>query len=127
MINTDNDRLAKTLKFKIVKQQKDFAEVEAVAQEAFLNGVDIAHGGFLFSLADYASALASNTQERVAISSGASIDFIEPVFPDSEIVAVAEILAGNAKTGVYQVRITDKQTRQKNFALFRSRVVYKQA
>ena len=127
MINTDNDRLARTLNFKIVKQQKDFAEVEAVAQEAFLNGVDIAHGGFLFSLADYASALASNTKERIAISSGASIDFIEPVLPDSEIVAIAEILADNAKTGVYQVRITDKQTRQKNFALFRSRVIYKQA
>ncbi len=125
MINTDNDKLARTLKFVVLTQQQDYAEVEAVALEPFLNGVDIAHGGFLFSLCDYASALASNTEERIAISSGASIDYIEPVLPNSEIVAIAQKIAGNAKTGVYQVYITDNQTRAKRFVSFHSRVVYK--
>ena len=126
MINTQNDRFAKTLKFSVTVQRDGFAEVEAVAEEAFLNGVDIAHGGFLFSLCDYASALASNTESRIAISSGASIDYIEPVQPNECIIAIAELLSANAKTGVYQVYITDKATRSKRFALFRSRVVFKQ-
>ena len=125
MINTDNDRLANTLKFKLLAQRQDYAEVEALALEPFLNGVDIAHGGFLFSLCDYASALASNTEERIAISSSASIDFIEAVVPNSEIIAVAQVLTSNQKTGVYQVYITDKQTRSKRFATFHSRVIYK--
>ena len=126
MINTQNDRLAKTLNLLAITQRDGFAEVEAVAEEAFLNGVDIAHGGFLFSLCDYASALASNTENRIAISSGASIDYLEPVSPNESIIAVAELISANAKTGVYQVYITDKSTRTKRFALFRSRVIFKQ-
>lgn len=127
MINTDRDRLARTLNFNVAFQRVDCAEVSARADEPFLNGVDIAHGGFLFALCDYASALASNTQSRAAITSASSIDFIEPVLPGTEILAVAELVAATPKTGVYRAFVTDAATRSKRFAVFNTRVVYKPA
>ena len=126
IVNTDRDRLAKTLKFAVLEQRPDYAEVRAVVEDAFLNGVDIAHGGFLFSLCDFACALASNTPERVAITSNSNIDFIGPVKPNETVLAFAELVAGNEKTGVYQVMITDLG-QAKRYAVFRSRVVYKRA
>ena len=125
MINTDRDRLARTLNFRIAVQREDSAEVLARADEPFLNGVNIAHGGFLFALCDYASALASNTETRTAITSASSIDFIEPALPGAELLAVAELSASTPKTGVYRVYITDAQTRTKRFAVFTTRVVFK--
>ncbi len=126
MPNTDNDRLAKTLKFKILTQRKDFAEVEAVVEDAFLNGVDIAHGGFLFSLCDYTLALAANTDERIAISSSGTIEYINAVPPNTELVAVCNLLVGAKKSGYYEVKVYDK-LRENVFCIFHSRAIYKPA
>ena len=52
MPNTDNDRFAKELGFRVVSTSKDTAVVVANVKERFLNGVNIAHGGFIFSLCD---------------------------------------------------------------------------
>ena len=49
MPNTDNDRFAKELGFRVVSTSVESASVVANVQERFLNGVDIAHGGFIFT------------------------------------------------------------------------------
>ena len=99
MTNTDGDKFARALAFKPLVQRAGYAEASAEVSPETLNGVGIAHGGFLFSLSDYASALAANTPERLAISSGALIDYIEPVPAGASIVAVASVDAENAKSG----------------------------
>ena len=35
IVNTDRDRLAKTLKFAVLEQRPDYAEVRAVVEDAF--------------------------------------------------------------------------------------------
>ncbi len=126
MPNTENDRFAKFLCFKIESTSKDYAVVSVKVQENFLNGVDIAHGGFIFSLCDYASAIASNTDERIAISSNASIDYISPIPINSTIYAYAEALVVTEKSGVYNVIVADK-CKTKTYAIFRCRVIFKPA
>ncbi len=126
MTNTDSDKFARTLAFKPLVQRAGYAEVSAEISPETLNGVGIAHGGFLFSLCDYASALAANTPERLAISSGASIDYIDPVPAGTSVVAVASADAENGKSGVYKVVITDS-AREKIFAVFRGRLIYKKS
>lgn len=125
MPNTDNDRLAKTLHFKKLLQRQDFAEVEACVEDDFLNGVNIAHGGFLFSLCDYTLALAANTNERIAISSSGAIEYINPVPPNTELFAVCTLLVGNKKSGCYEVKIFDKSNREIVYCIFHSRAIYK--
>lgn len=124
MPSTENDRFAKTLRFKTLVQRKDFAEVEAFVEDDFLNGVDIAHGGFLFTLCDYALALAANTDERIAISSSGAIEYITPVPPRAKLVAVCSIIAGAGKSGYYETKVFDAD-RKTLFCIFHSRAVYK--
>jgi len=125
MINTDRDRLAKTLGFSVLSQREDFAEVSAQVREEFLNGVGIAHGGFLFSICDYAAALAANTPTRTAITSASTIDFIAPALPNSKITARAELSAATPKTGVYRVSVFDSENPSKIYAVYGARAVYK--
>ena len=123
MPSTENDRFAKTLRFKTLAQRPDFAEVEAFVEDA-LNGVDIAHGGFLFTLCDYALALAANTDERIAISSSGAIEYVNPVPPHTKLVAVCNMLAGTNKSGYYETKVFDAD-RKTLFCIFHSRAVYK--
>jgi len=122
MLNTDRDRLAKTLGFKKLESRYGFASVSGFVKDEFLNGVDIAHGGFLFSLADYTAALCTNTQTRAAISSSACINYLSSTPVNAEIVATATIAAEDAKTAVCNVNITNGD---KTVAVFQSRVIFK--
>ena len=124
MANTDNDRLAKTLCFESLESRFGYARVSAVAKDEFLNGVNIAHGGFLFSLADFASALATNTDERIAVSSSASMNFLSPCPPNENVFAEAKISYEDAKTALVGVSVYS-QNSGAIFAIFQSRVIFK--
>ncbi|MBE6414085.1 MAG: hotdog fold thioesterase [Verrucomicrobiaceae bacterium] len=125
MPNTDNDRFAKELGFRVVSTSVESASVVANVQERFLNGVDIAHGGFIFTLCDYAVAVASNTDERIAISSGATIDYIEPIPPNCEVCANVKPIVITQKSGVYNVVISASENPDKKFAVFSCRMIFK--
>ena len=88
-------------------------------REDMLNGFDVCHGGLLFSLADTAFAFACNTYNRVTVASGATIDFLAPVYLDDELTAEASEQALGGRTGVYDVVVTNQ--RGKNVAVFRGR------
>ncbi|MBO5254215.1 MAG: hotdog fold thioesterase [Opitutales bacterium] len=125
MPNTDNDRFAKELGFRIVNSSKDSATIVASVQDRFLNGVDIAHGGFIFSLCDYAVAVAANTDERIAISSSASVDYIEPIMPNREVIAKVYPIVVTQKSGVYDVIVSSNENLDKKYAIFHCRMIYK--
>lgn len=124
MPNTDNDRLAKTLQFETLESKFGNARVRAIAKDEFLNGVNIAHGGFLFSLADFASALATNTNERVAISSCASMNFLSPCPQNEVVIAEAKITYSDIKTALVDVSVSSENSGA-IFAMFQSRVIFK--
>ena len=126
MPNTDNDRLAVTLKFEKLESGDGRARVSAKVEEPFMNGVDIAHGGFLFALADYAVALASNTENRVAITSSANMNFISPAPLGAKLIAETKIVAETPKSGVYGTIIRDSETGNV-YSTLESRIVYKKA
>ncbi len=124
MPNTDFDKLAQTLKFKKIENSKGYALISAKAELAFLNGVNIAHGGFLFSLADYASAVAVNTDNIVAISSNSVINFINPCPQDAELLATAKVSYQNAKTAMCDVSVSSLDG-SVVYATFQSRFIIK--
>ncbi len=126
MPNTDNDKLAKTLGFQVLESSFGLARVCAIAKDEFLNGVNIAHGGFLFSLADYTAALATNTDERVAISSGASINYLSPCPANESVLATAKISYADAKTALCDVSIASQNTGSV-FAIFQARMIFKKS
>lgn len=65
-----------------------------------------AHGGFLYSLADEAFAVASNSREADAVALSVHMDYFQAVFPGDLVVARAreEHLGRNVAT--YRVEVT---------------------
>lgn len=70
-----------------------------------LNSFGSAHGGFLFSLADSAFALASNSHGALAVALSAHIEYFKATRAGQRIEASAREISLTRRTGVYQVEI----------------------
>jgi acyl-CoA thioesterase len=78
--------------------------------EAMINGHGIAHGGYVFLLADTAFACACNSFGPVTVASGADITFVESARLGDELVATARLRTGYGRNGIYDVTVTRDQT-----------------
>ncbi len=99
------DRFAKFVGIEIVEVNKGRAKVKLEIREEHLNGVNIIHGGVLFSLADYAFAIASNSHGNVAVAINSTISFIKAV-DRGTIFAEAIEISKNPKLGIYKADVT---------------------
>ncbi len=70
-----------------------------------VNGHAIAHGGYVFLLADTAFAFACNTYGEVTVARAADIAFVAPVHEGDELVAVAAERSRSGRSGVYDVTV----------------------
>ena len=70
-----------------------------------INGHDVAHGGYVFLLADTAFAFACNSYGDNALAAGAEISFIAPVRLGDELVAEAVERGRYGKSGIYDVSV----------------------
>lgn len=118
-----NDRFAKLNKFRVLKRSEGFAQVCANPDETSLNGADVVHGGYLFTLADYAFALASNTDERLSLSASATISYLLPCLLNDPLTASATCVAQTPKGGMYDIIISGESG--KIYAVFHARAAYK--
>ncbi|HEX6968644.1 MAG TPA: hydroxyphenylacetyl-CoA thioesterase PaaI [Micromonosporaceae bacterium] len=83
---------------------------EAVARmrvtRNMINGHAIAHGGYVFLLADTTFALACNSWGPVTVAAGADIVFVRPVREGDLLVAHARERIRYGRSGVYDVTVT---------------------
>jgi acyl-CoA thioesterase len=70
-----------------------------------LNGHAIAHGGYIFMLADTAFACACNSDGPVTVAAGADISFINPVREGDILIATALERARYGRSGIYDVTV----------------------
>jgi acyl-CoA thioesterase len=73
-----------------------------------INGHDVCHGGYLFTLADTAFAFACNAYGRVTLAAGASIEFLRPAKQGDVLTASACERYRGQRTGIYDVRIMNQ-------------------
>jgi acyl-CoA thioesterase len=73
--------------------------------DRMLNGHGLAHGGYLFLLADAAFAYASNSHGPVALAQHAQIIFIQPATAGTVLVAEATERVRTGRTGIYDVTV----------------------
>lgn len=71
-----------------------------------VNGQRIAHGGFIFTLADSAFAFACNTYNERVVAAQGSITFIRPASLGDLLIARAREVSRNGRSGIYDVRVT---------------------
>lgn len=70
-----------------------------------VNGHGIAHGGYLFLLADAAFAYACNTYGPVAVAQSAHVTFLQPAAADDTLFAEAAERARHGRNGIYDVTV----------------------
>jgi len=71
-----------------------------------VNGQRIAHGGFIFTLADSAFAFACNTYNERTVAAQGAITFIRPGKLGDRLVATAREVSRSGRSGIYDVRVT---------------------
>jgi acyl-CoA thioesterase len=84
-----------------------------------VNGHDICHGGFIFTLADTAFAFACNTYNRVTVAAGASIEFVRPGRLGDLLTARASEAHRGGRTGIYDITVSNQD--DELIAIFRGR------
>jgi acyl-CoA thioesterase len=75
-------------------------------QPHMVNGQRIAHGGFIFTLADSAFAFACNSHNQKAVAAQGDITFIKPGKLGDTLVATAREISKSGRSGIYDVRVT---------------------
>jgi acyl-CoA thioesterase len=70
-----------------------------------LNGHGIAHGGYVFLLADTAFAYACNAYGPVTVAHGAQVTFLQPARAGEELIADAVERARYGRNGIYDVTV----------------------
>lgn len=81
------------------------ATVTLTVTADMVNGHGMAHGGFLFLLADTAFAFACNSAGPVTVAAGADIVFVASAREGDELVAEATERTRSGRSGVYDVEV----------------------
>lgn len=101
-----NDRTSQALGITIRSLAPGRAELEMTVTDLMVNGHGIAHGGYVFLLADTAFACACNYPGAVTVAASADITFISPVREGETLIAEAVERQRYGRSGVYDVTIT---------------------
>jgi acyl-CoA thioesterase len=75
-------------------------------QPHMVNGQRIAHGGFIFLLADSTFAFACNSHNERAVAAQCDITFIKPGKLGDRLVATAREISRSGRSGIYDIRVT---------------------
>lgn len=99
------DQASRQLGIELVGTGQGTAVVRMRVSESMVNGHAIAHGGFVFLLADTAFACACNSYGPVAVAADASITFVTPVRLGDVLEATAAERVRYGRSGLYDVTV----------------------
>jgi acyl-CoA thioesterase len=101
-----DDAASRALGMDALVIEADHAEVRMTITDAMVNGHDIAHGGYIFTLADSAFALACNSRGETTVAAGADITFVAAARRGDVLVAEARVRTAYGRSGITDVTVT---------------------
>lgn len=99
------DEASQRLGIELVDVGEGTAVLRMTVTKAMVNGHGIAHGGYVFLLADSAFACACNSHGPVTVASGADVTFVAPAYEGDVLTATAEEVTRFGRSGVYDVSV----------------------
>jgi acyl-CoA thioesterase len=115
----ERDTATQALGIRIAHVGPGYAELAMTVRADMLNGHEICHGGFIFTLADSAFAYACNSYNLNTVASGCAIEFTAPARAGDVLAARAHERQLAGRTGVYDVEVANQ--RGETVALFRGK------
>jgi acyl-CoA thioesterase len=114
-----NDIASQDLGMSVKVTEPGCARASFEIRKNMVNGHDLCHGGYIFTLADSAFAFACNTYNRVTVAAGASIEYVRPARLGDTLVATATEVSRGGRTGIYDATVRNQDGEV--VALFRGR------
>jgi acyl-CoA thioesterase len=99
------DQASRGLGMELVQTGPGTAVVRMRIAMQMLNGHAIAHGGYVFMLADTAFACACNSYGPVTVAAAAEIVFVAPAHAGDVLTAEAVVRTRFGRAGVYDVTV----------------------
>ena len=119
----DNDPASKMLGITLKEIDEGSCSVSMLVSQSMTNGYDICHGGFVYTLADTASAFAGATEGETVLSSANQIDYLLPVKLGDELTANARVTCISGKRLFCDVKVQNQDGQVA--ALMRSQLIIK--
>lgn len=101
-----DDGASRALGMEATVLETDHAVVRMTVTDTMVNGHDIAHGGYIFTLADSTFALVCNSRGALTVAAGADITFITSARRGDVLVAEGWARAAYGRSGLTDVRVT---------------------
>lgn len=101
-----DDDASQGLGMEILDVKAGQATLAMTIKPHMVNGHGIAHGGFIFLLADSTFAFACNSHNERTVAAQCNISFIKPGKLGDRLVATAKEISRTGRSGIYDVRVT---------------------
>ncbi|MFA1551251.1 hydroxyphenylacetyl-CoA thioesterase PaaI [Actinomadura chokoriensis] len=99
------DQVAQDLAMEIVEIGPGRARLRMTVAGTMVNGFGLAHGGYLFLLADSAFAYACNTHDAVTVAASAEVVFVASARGGDVLEATAAERVRYGRSGIYDVTV----------------------
>jgi acyl-CoA thioesterase len=86
-----------------------YAKAEMTLEDKHLNGLDMAHGGAIFTVADLAFAAACNSHGIDAVAVSISISYLKAATAGQRLTAEAREISVSRKLGTYLMTVYNDQ------------------
>ncbi len=103
-----NDRYAALTGIEIIEAKEGHCRAHLKISEKHLNAVGVVQGGAIFTLADFAFAVASNSRGQLALAINVNITFLKSV-SGGTLFATATEFDDPRKLGAYDVIVTNEK------------------
>jgi len=103
-----NDRFAVTTGVQLLEAGKGSCKASLKIEDRHLNAAGVVQGGAIFTLADFAFAVAANSRGQLALAINVNISFLCGK-SEGTLYATATEVAEPRRIGAYDVLITDEQ------------------
>ncbi len=113
------DEASRSLGIVVVDVGPGTATMSMTVRDTMVNGHNLCHGGYIFSLADSAMAFASNSYNRVALAQDCSITFTAPGKIGVHLTAHAREIWKAGRNAIYDVAV--KSAEGEKIAEFRGK------
>ncbi|MGI9952891.1 hydroxyphenylacetyl-CoA thioesterase PaaI [Moorellaceae bacterium AZ2] len=104
------DAFPRYLGVELLEVAPGYARVAMTLADHMLNFHGIGHGGALFTLADTALGLASNSRGEKSVALTVTINYLAPAHAGSRLIATAREHYATRRTGIYDVTIEEEGT-----------------
>ena len=105
------DAAVRTLGITLDSISPGHARLIMKVRKDMINGAGICHGGLITTLADSAFAFACNSYNKLTLAAGITVDFIAPAHQDDILTATAAEVSRGARSGVYDVTVTNQHNK----------------